>query len=306
MATKKKTVEKETPTRKRRVLNWDKTDEQLKDFEKKNYTKNDGFSDNLYVPNMKDDGTFQAIIRFLPRPEGDGNGIPFVKLYHHGFKDVQGWFIENCPTTLGDKCPVCSHNSGIWSSDENTARRRGRRTNYFSNILVVTDPQCKENEGKVFILRYGKTIHDMIMEKVSPEAGSVDEKVHVHDYDEGLNFKLKIKPKKVGNTSYNDYSSSQFSDTITPISDDDEVINKIDDSLLPLEPIIDKDKFKEFSVLESRFLNKIGEVSIPKSEDTSTEEDYGESEEESESDGDIEEEISEEEEPEDFFNKLKD
>jgi len=248
--------------KKRRVINWDKAIDEYKKDEQTSYTRNDGYSEHLFSPKLDEKGQYQAIIRFLPRPENDGNGVPFVKLYNHGFKDVGGWFIENCPTTLKEKCPVCTANSEIWDTDENLARKRGRRTSYFSNILIITDPQNKENEGKVFIFRYGKTIHEMIMEKISPEEGSVDEQVHVHDYDEGLNFKLKIKPKKTGSVSYNDYSSSQFSDTVTPVAETEKEIDAIDGSLHSLGQIVDTDKFKDFKTLEQKFLTVIGETKI--------------------------------------------
>ena len=247
--------------RKRR--NWNEMDEALEKEKKAPYEKKDGIEENLFNPKLKDDGTFQAIIRFLPRPIDDGNGVPFVKLYNHGFKDVGGWFIENCPTTLGDKCPVCSDNSANWATDEETSRKRGRRTSYYSNILVVQDPQTPENNGKVFIYRYGKTIHDMVMEKISPAEGSVDEKVHVHDYENGLNFRLKIKPKK----GFNDYSSSQFVDTKTAIADTEEEIDAIDDQLYILGTIVEPEKFKTQQELEDKFRNVIGESSIEREEE---------------------------------------
>ena len=177
---------------KKRAINWNKAIDDYKEKEETSYTKNDGYSETLFKPKLDDKGQYQAVIRFLPRPEGDGSGVPFVRLYNHGFKDVGGWFIENCPTTLKDPCPVCKANGEIWDTDEAKARKRGRRTSYFSNIMILSDKQNKENNGKIMIFRYGKTLHDMIMEQID------EEKVFVHDYEEGLNFKLKIKPKKTG------------------------------------------------------------------------------------------------------------
>lgn len=252
--------------KKRRTINWNKAINEYKEKEEKTYVKNDGYSENLFVPKLDDKGQYQAIMRFLPRPENDGNGVPFVKLYNHGFRGTQGWFIENCPTTLKKDCPVCKSNQEIWDDDEDTARFRGRRTSYFSNVLIITDPQNKENEGKVFIFRYGKTLHDMIMDKISPDENSIDEKIHVHDYDEGLNFKLKIKPKKTGKTTYNDYSTSTFVDSSTPIAETEKEIDVIDNSLHALEQIVGKDKFKTYDVLQTSFLTKIGQATIPKDE----------------------------------------
>lgn len=282
-------------------MNWNDTIDTYQKEEKKSFVRNDGYNDNLFAPKLDEKGQYQAIIRFLPRPEGDGNGVPFVRLYNHGFKDVGGWFIENCPTTLKDPCPVCKANGEIWDTDEKTARKRGRRTSYFSNILIVEDKQNRENEGKVFIFRYGKTIHDMIMEKISPEPEYVDDTIFVHDYDDGLNFRLKIKPKKTGTTSYNDYSSSQFADTSTPIAETEEGIVAIDAKLHSLEQIINKDKFKSHEILQSSFLNKIGESIIPKQESNKSNDESND--EESEDDGS--ETVSDKAEaPDAFFKKL--
>jgi len=292
----------------RRTFNWNETTEKYKKEEKRDFVRNDGYSENLFIPKLDEKGQYQAVIRFLPRPEEDGNGVPFVKLYNHGFKGVAGWFIENCPTTHKDPCPVCKANGEIWDEDENLARKRGRRTSYFSNILIISDRQNKENEGKIFIFRYGKTIHDMIMEKISPEEGYEDDTIHVHDYDEGLNFKLKIKPKKTGSVKYNDYSSSQFADTVTPIAKTDKEINAIDGSLYKLEQILSSDKFKSFDTLQAKFLSVIGEASIPKnndSNDSDDDSDDSQSDDQSEDDSkDLETESTGAEAPDAFFKKL--
>jgi len=159
----------------------------------------------------------------------------------------------------------------------------------------------KENEGKVFIFRYGKSIHDLIMEKISPEEGSIDEQVHVHDYDEGLNFKLKIKPKASGKKSYNDYSGSSFSETITPIAETDKEIDAIDKKLYTLEQIVSPDKFKSFDALKTHFLSKIGQTTISKSEAPKTQETVDEDVEESGSEDTVSEES---ESPNSFFENL--
>lgn len=242
----------------RRKVNWDKVYDEIDESNKKNYNQNDGYTENLFKPQLKEDGTYQAIIRFLLRPEDDGSGVPYVKLMHHGFKGVGGWFIENCPTTIGENCPVCKSNSDNWETDEKTSRDRGRRTSYFNNILVVTDPQKKDNEGKVFIFKFGKTIYDKIMEKIRPPADSLIEKVDVFDYEVGMNFRLHIKPKKSGNQTYNDYSSSEFVGHVVPVGDEKQ-IEQIEENLFNLGMIVEKDKFKSYDDLKSLFLSKIGE-----------------------------------------------
>ncbi len=115
-----------------------------------------------------------AVIRFLPACEGEE--IPWARVFSHGFRGPGGdWFIENCPTTLGQKCPVCEANSVLWNSgiesDKEIARARKRKLRYISNILVVSDPAHKENEGKIFLYNYGKKIFDKITESMTRDDG---------------------------------------------------------------------------------------------------------------------------------------
>lgn len=53
-------------------------------------------------------GNGSAIIRFLPAPAVDGeDGLPWVRIFNHGFKGPTGkWYIENSLTTLDQKDPV--------------------------------------------------------------------------------------------------------------------------------------------------------------------------------------------------------
>lgn len=247
-----------------RTINWDNVTNKIKESEKKvTYQNDDGYSENLYTPKLKEDGSFQAVIRLLPRPESDGDGVPFIKLMNHGFQDVGGWYIENCPTTIGQKCPVCISNGKDWKAgNQEIASARGRRTSYYTNIQVVNDPQTPENNGKTFIFRYGKKIHDKIMEKIAPSDDSIDEPVQVFDLVEGQNFKLKIK--KVTTTirgqqkSYNNYDDSNFSGQTTAIVENKEQEDELFEKLFELSPITAEDKFKDFSELESKFNDKIG------------------------------------------------
>ena len=216
---------------------------------KKAFRKDDEIA-GLYVPKIKDDGTFEALIRFLPSPDTD---LPFAILYNHGFEGDGGkWFIENCPKSIGEDCPVCAHASKIWKSgDEERARKRFKKWSVFSNILVVKDPQTPENEGKVFYFRYGKKMYETIKNKMLPPQGSIDEPLFVFDYVDGANFKLKIKSKviKLGgqNKAVANYDSSEF---VAPSKlGTDAFINEIDSQLKPLAVFLAKDRFKDSATL---------------------------------------------------------
>ena len=237
----------------RRKVNWGEINQQIAEGSKKNYQRNDGYSEHEFKPLIKEDGTHESIIRLLPRKESDVDQIPYVKLYSHGFKGLGGqWFIENCPTTLDGECPVCKENTIAWNAgDQDTARNRARKQSFYCNVLVVKDPQTPENNGKVFVFRFGKKVMEKVMAKLSP-AGEIDDPVQVFDYDEGMNFKLKIT---TGN--YRNYDGSEFTGTVTSVGDDD-FINKIDEQLHSLDPIVAPDKFKDFDTLKETFDKKMG------------------------------------------------
>ena len=135
-----------------------------------------------------------AVIRFLPAT--DGEDLPWSKYYSHGFKGKGGWFIENSRTTLGQKDPVSEMNSELWNSgneaDKDIARQRKRRLHYVSNILVVSDPANPQNEGKVFLYKFGKKIFDKIQEAMQPEFAD-EEAINPFDFWKGANFKLKVR-----------------------------------------------------------------------------------------------------------------
>lgn len=236
-------------------IDWSKTMTKIKEQNDKKGSNN--FKDErIYQPQFNDNGTAQAIIRFLPSMDTE---IPFVSIFSHSTKGPGGWYIENCPTSLKKECPVCKANSAIWDSDPDTARSRKRKQNYYSNILVVKDPANPENEGKVFIYKYGKKVHDKIMERLSPGPDSIEEPVMIFDYYEGADFKLIIKKIKVGSVAMPNYDSCQF-DNVSPIGTDEE-IEKISKSLFPIADFIAESSFKSYEELESKFDRVMGTTS---------------------------------------------
>ena len=129
--------------------------------EKKSYV-----DERLWKPTMDKSGNGYAVIRFLPAP--DGEDLPWVKLWNHAFQGPTGqWYIENSLTTLGNNDPVSEYNSKLWNSgvesDKEIARKQKRKLQYYSNIYVVSDSANPQNEGKVFLYRFGKKIFDKVM-----------------------------------------------------------------------------------------------------------------------------------------------
>ena len=213
--------------------------------EKKSYV-----DERLWKPELDKSGNGYAVIRFLPSPEGED--LPWVKVWNHAFQGPTGqWYIENSLTTIGQKDPVSEYNSKLWNSgvesDKEIARKQKRKLQYFSNILVVSDPKHPENEGRVFLFRYGKKIFDKMMEAMQP-AFEDETPINPFDFWEGAEFKLKIR--KVD--GFWNYDKSEFA-APSPISDDESKIESIWKSQHSLAEKLDASNFKSYDELSTRF-----------------------------------------------------
>ena len=201
--------------------------------------------ERLWKPELDKSGNGYAVIRFLP--SSDNEAMPWAKLWNHAFQGPTGkWFIENSLTTLNQKDPVSEYNSSLWNSgvesDKEIARRQKRKLQYYSNIYVVADPQHPENEGKVFLFRYGKKIFDKLMEALQPQFED-ETPVNPFDLDTGANFKLNIR--KVD--GYWNYDKSEF-DSSSKLDNQDKVV----ESLYSLAEFTAPSNFKTYDELKSR------------------------------------------------------
>ena len=265
----------------RRKFNWEEITQKIVDSDKKkSYNNSD---EGFFQPKYDDEGNFNAIIRFLPQHVDED--FPFQKVYNHGFKaDGGGWFIEDCPTTIGQKCPICTDNSKIYESNQDLAKKRKRKVNFYSNILIVKNPHQPDTEGKVFKFRYGIKIHQKIMEKIAPEHPEIDDVVQVFDYDAGANFKLKIKQVSIAGFQkpVPNYDASSFSEP-TPISLNgkaltDEQLEEIEQQIHKLNYLVDPKKFKSFDQLTAIYEDKMGSKLSTSSVAAASSDDEGESE----------------------------
>ena len=195
-----------------------------------------------------------AIIRFLPAPEGED--IPFVKLYSHAFQGPGGWLIDQCITTLNQKCPICEHNSGLWNSgidsNKEVARKQKRKLTYVSNIYVVKDPANPSNEGKVFLYKFGKKIFDKLTTAMQPEFED-EQAIDPFDFWQGANFKLKAKNV----AGYRNYDSSEFA-AAGPLLEDDDAMEAIWKKQYSLAEFIAPDQFKSYDELNTRLGQVLG------------------------------------------------
>lgn len=206
--------------------------------------------ERFWKPELDKTATGYAVIRFLPAPENED--LPWVKVWSHAFQGPTGkWFIENCPTTSGGKCPVCEENSQLWNSgiesDKDIARERKRKISYYSNILVVSDPKNPQNEGKVFLYKYGKKIFDKIMTAMQPQFQD-ETPINPFDLWEGANFKLKIS--KVD--GYWNYDKSSFEST-TAVGPDDGARETLWGREYSLADFVSGDSIKSYTELKTKY-----------------------------------------------------
>ena len=189
-----------------------------------------------------------AVIRFLPAPENED--LPFVKLYSHAFQGPGGWYIENSLTTLGQKDPVSEYNSLLWNNGtdlgKETARKQKRKLTYVSNVYVVKDPANPENEGKVFLFKYGKKIFDKLTAAMQPEFED-EEAIDPFDFWQGANFKLKAKNV----AGYRNYDSSEFA-AVSPLLNDDDALESLWKKQFSLAELVAGDQFKTYEELKTR------------------------------------------------------
>jgi hypothetical protein len=209
-----------------------------------------GADDRYWQPEVDKAGNGYAVIRFLAPPKGEE--LPWVRIWNHGFQGPAGkWYIENSLTTLGKADPVSEYNTELWNSgseaNKEIARKQKRKLSYVVNILVVKDQAHPENEGKVFLYKFGKKIFDKIKDIAEPQFE--DEKpINPFDFWEGANFKLKIRNVE----GYRNYDKSEFDGT-SPISEDDAEIEKIWSKQHSLVQFLEAKNFKSYDELKKKF-----------------------------------------------------
>ena len=212
----------------------------------------------FWQPSVDKSGNGMAQIRFLPAPAVDGDdALPWVRTFSHGFQGPGGWFIDNCLTTLNDKCPVCEHNNTLWNSgieaNKDIARKQKRKLTYIANILVLSDPSNPENEGQIKLYKFGKKIFDKISEAMNPEFA--DEKaINPFDMWEGANFKLKIRNVE----GYRNYDKSEFADMSALFNGDDDKLEALWKKEFSLKEFTQKSQFKPYDVLKTRLDKVLG------------------------------------------------
>jgi hypothetical protein len=217
-----------------------------------------GADERFWSPTVDKAGNGYAVIRFLPAPPNED--VPFVRVFDHGFQGPGGWYIEKSLTTIGKPDPVSEYNSKLWNSgieaNKEIARKQKRRLHFISNIYVVHDSANPENEGKVFLFKYGKKIFDKLNEAMNPQFAD-EEAVNPFDLWAGANFKLKIRNVE----GYRNYDKSEF-DRVKPLLEDDSELENVWKQEHSLQEFIDPKNFKSYEELKERLNRALAEDSF--------------------------------------------
>ena len=220
--------------------------------DKKNYD-----DDRIWKPTVDKSGNGYAVLRFLPSTEGQE--LPWVRYWDHGFKGPTGmWYIENSLTSIGQPDPVGELNSRLWNTgnetDKEKARTQKRRLHHVTNVMVVNDPGNPANEGKVFLYKFGKKIFDKIMDVMQPQFAD-ENPINPFDFWEGANFKLKIRNVE----GYRNYDKSEFA-SVSALHDSDEAkLEETYNKLYDLGEFVDPKNYKSYDELKSKLQKVLGE-----------------------------------------------
>ena len=263
-----------------RKIDWNVINDEMKNLgkkpEKPKYEKK--VDENLYVTKLKD-GKSTVLLRFLPTPEGDLK-MPIAEVHSHAYMSESGkWLIHKCPKTISKtaKCPTCDEASKNWNGgNQALAKKLFKTTRYFVNVLIIQDFNTPENDGKIFVMRFGKKLLEKINKKMFPSDEDIacgEEAIPVFDYENGMNFKLVIKEIEMKNektgkkeTQLN-YDSSEWSKVQTKISIDGkkslseaEINTLIEPNLIPLKPYTELDSNENYEALKVRLDKFLGFV----------------------------------------------
>ena len=245
----------------------------LKETQKINQPNADqsGPDERFWKPTVDKAGNGYAVIRFLPAAQNEE--LPWVRYWHHGFQGPAGqWYIENSLTTLGKKDPVTEYNNMLWNrgdqAGKDQARKQKRTLTYIANIYVVSDPGAPQNEGKVFLFKFGKKIFDKLNEAMDPQ---FEDETPVNPFDmwEGANFKMKIRNLE----GYRNYDKSEF-DTKAALLKDDDALEALWKTQFSLTEFVDPKNYKTYQELETRLNAVLGlDGASPKPQTNAADED---------------------------------
>lgn len=206
--------------------------------------------ERFWKPDVTKDGTY--IIRFIISK----SKTPFVeKKYHYvthfpnGEKKTTKGF---CPKMKGKKCRICDKGWDFFNTKTEEGKAEAKnllaRNSYVCNIQVIKDPFNEENNGKVFLYEFKKTIYDFINIRINPtkEILADDDFVQFNPFNpiKSADFKLVVKMKPTNTVPQPTYTSSMFRITkvaeLSPISADKNELVKVIESTYDLNEVVEE------------------------------------------------------------------
>lgn len=223
--------------------------------------QNTSSGNDIYKPTADEgkDGTYKALIRFVPNPKNPRNSL--VKKYVHWLTDASGdGKLVDSPTSIGEKCPIAEAFFKLRKSDSAVDRKIAdklkRREQYYALIKIIKDPQHPEFEGQYKIFKFGYKIKEKVDEELKPAFG---EPTQIFDLFNGKNFELIITRQG----DFNNYDKSKFASSKSAITIEGEVAEKTQEVMgkikaeLEAAPSLEPYEYKAWDDETRDFVNSI-------------------------------------------------
>lgn len=211
------------------------------------------FKDERFIKITRDENNNGSlVVRFII----DMEQRPAVTTFKHFASKVddngkKSYFIANCPTTIGDKCPYCNAYLDAWKiKDQETIDelKSGKRNEkYIANVLVIKDPANPENNGKMMLFEYGYKIAQLVSSTINGDDEIGVEGINIYHPTKGAN--LLLKHSKQG--QYITLEGSKFltQSSIGDMTEFEALVNKT----VNLNEFVDPEIFESFETLEKKF-----------------------------------------------------
>ena len=223
--------------------------------------QNTSSGNDIYKPTADEgkDGTYKALIRFVPNPKNPRNSL--VKKYVHWLTDASGdGKLVDSPTSIGEKCPIAEAFFKLRKSDSAVDRKIAdklkRREQYYALIKIIKDPQHPAFEGQYKIFKFGYKIKEKVDEELKPAFG---EPTQIFDLFNGKNFELIITRQG----DFNNYDKSKFASSKSAITIEGEVAEKTQEVMgkikaeLVAAPSLEPYEYKAWDDETRDFVNSI-------------------------------------------------
>ena len=246
-------------------LSIDQVNSSAKNFDPEKFKDNPNRSQSdprFWTLSKDSDGQGAAKIRFIPS-ECRNEVVRYVKVIRHYFIRDNKTYANVSRRTLNQKDPVSDFNNLIYRKDPVLAKSivagqspnaTKQIVNYISNIYVVDDYENPENNGKVFLFRYGKKLFEKLEEVIAPKYANIPS-VDVFDIHKGPVFNIKVRKKGQWPT----YENSAFSDNLTPLCSNNRELQGVLDQIYDVYEFVDPKSIKSYEELEEEMIMVLGD-----------------------------------------------